>query len=149
MRIEIVPRHALASARYCEALELCVHAYDADEDIVCIMRQFDRSTHVLLIDAHERLVSHALWIERWLIHRANRIRSAYVELVATDPKHQRHGHASAVMRALGQAFVGFDIGALSPSDPAFMPDLDGRHGAGRCSSSAQTAKRRALPPTKR
>jgi aminoglycoside 2'-N-acetyltransferase I len=119
MRIEIAPRQALASARYCEIVKLCERAYGDDDDIAGLVREFGISTHVLLIDAHERLISHALWIERWLTHGGDRVRSAYVELVATDPEHQRQGHASAVMRALGNSIVSFDIGALSPSNPAF------------------------------
>lgn len=119
LRIEIVQRQALTPARYVQAVQLCERAYDDDDDVVALMGTFENATHVLLIDSRDCLISHALWIERWLIHSNQRIRSAYVELVATDPDHQRQGHASAVMRALGDAIVSFDIGALSPSDPAF------------------------------
>ena len=118
-RIEIVTRQALTPARYREVVELCERAYAEDNDIADLIREFEDATHILLVGAHDRLVSHALWIERWLIHGTGRVRSAYVELVATDPEHQRHGHASTVMRALGSAIASFDIGALSPSDPAF------------------------------
>ena len=118
-RIEVVTRQALTPARYREVVELCERAYAEDNDIADLMREFEDATHVLLIDVRDRLVSHALWIERWLIHGTRRVRSAYVELVATDPNCQGRGHASIVMRALSNAIGSFDIGALSPSDPAF------------------------------
>ena len=119
LRIEIVARQALTRARFREAVELCERAYGEENDIDDLMREFEDATHVLLIDVRDRLVSHALWIERWLIHGTGRVRTAYVELVATDPGRQGHGHASTIMRALGSAIASFDIGALSPSDPAF------------------------------
>jgi aminoglycoside 2'-N-acetyltransferase I len=105
--------------RYLEVLQLCERAYYEDDDVADHLREFEDSTHVLLINEDDRLVSHALWVERWLVHNTGRVRSAYVELVATDPEQQRQGHASTVMRALGTAIAEFDIGALSPSDPAF------------------------------
>ena len=118
-RIEIVTRQALTPARYREVVELCERAYAEDNDIADLMREFEDATHVLLIDAHDRLVSHALWIERLLIHGTGCLRTAYVELIATDPDRQGRGHASTVMRAVSSAIASFDIGALSPSDPVF------------------------------
>ena len=118
-RIEIVTRQSLTPARYREVVELCERAYAEDDDIADLMREFEEATHVLLIDVHDRLVSHALWIERLLIHGTACLRTAYVELVATDPDRQGRGHASTIMRAVGSAIASFDIGALSPSDPAF------------------------------
>lgn len=112
-------RQALTPTRFREAVQLCERAYGKDRDIAKLMREFEEATHVLLIDAHDCLISHALWVERWLTHSAGRTRSAYVELVATDPDHQQQGHASTVMLALGSAIASFDIGALSPSDQAF------------------------------
>ena len=117
--IQIITRQMLTPKRYLEVVQLCERAYDEDDDIADLLREFEDTTHVLLIDKSDRLVSHALWVERWLVHNTARVRSAYVELVATDPEQQGHGHASTVMRALGAAIGDFDIGALSPSDPAF------------------------------
>ena len=118
-RVEIVTRQAMTSARYLEAVRLCERAYDDDDDVAALMREFAGATHVLLLNARGILVSHAMWIERWLTHRHTRVRTAYVELVATDPDCRQRGHASKVMRALGNAITGFDVGALSPSDPAY------------------------------
>lgn len=49
--------------------------------------------------------------------------TAYVELVATAPEAQRRGYARTLLRHLVTAMLGFDIGALSPSDPAFYAPL--------------------------
>lgn len=117
--IEIVRRDDLAPGRYGEVVRLCERAYGADAGIPAFMQQFNDATHVLLTDADGCLLSHALWIERWLTFAKGRVRSAYVELVATAPDCQRRGHASTVMHALAAAITGFNVGALSPSDPAF------------------------------
>ena len=119
MRIEIVARAALTPARYAEAVTLCDRAYADDDDIAEVMAEFADATHVMLLDPGDRLVSHALWVERTLVNGTARLRCAYVELVATDPDHRLRGYASTVMHALGDAIAGFDMGALSPSDPAF------------------------------
>ena len=55
-RIEIVTRPALTPVRYREAVELCERAYDEDDDIGDLMREFEDATHVLLVDAHDRRV---------------------------------------------------------------------------------------------
>ncbi len=47
------------------------------------------------------------------------LRTAYVELVATHPTHQRLGYATVIMRALVPLIGDFDIAALSPAIPEF------------------------------
>jgi hypothetical protein len=46
------------------------------------------------------------------------LRTAYVELVATAPSHQRRGFATAVMLNLVEATQDFDLAGLCPSDQA-------------------------------
>ena len=55
MRIEIVTRQALTPARYREAVELCERAYNDDNDIADLMREFAGATHVILIDVQINL----------------------------------------------------------------------------------------------
>jgi aminoglycoside 2'-N-acetyltransferase I len=115
-RIEVVERSSLAALTLDAVVALCVRAYDEPFDE--LMRQFADATHVLGYVDHE-LVSHALWVPRLLHAGGVPLHAAYVEAVATEPAHQRRGHATSVLRALADAIHDYDIGALSPSDPAF------------------------------
>jgi aminoglycoside 2'-N-acetyltransferase I len=113
MEIHIVPGDLLGPTRE-HVFALCERAYL--QDLRAIPGTFDRPTHVLgIVDG--ALVSHALWITRWLAPGTSApLRTAYVEWVATDPAHQRRGYASAVMRALMGAIDDFQLAALSTSD---------------------------------
>jgi aminoglycoside 2'-N-acetyltransferase I len=103
-----------------DIIALCSRAYNSD--FSDLLDAFEDTTHVLAyID--RQLVSHALWIPRTLTYQGTPLRSAYVEAVATDPPLQGRGYASHVLRALTAAITSFDLGALSPSDPAFYTRL--------------------------
>jgi GNAT superfamily N-acetyltransferase len=120
LRIDIVPRAALGPGQAAEVAALCARAYE--EPFAEILDAFADATHVLASSAGE-IVSHALWVPRTLVADGVALRSAYVEAVATEPRHQRRGHASRVLRALAAAITGYDLGALSPSDAAFYARL--------------------------
>ena len=120
LHIEIVRRAELSPHRYQEVLALCERAYH--EDLSHLMATFDDPTHVLgYLDGE--LVSHALWIARTLTYQGMPLRCAYVEAVATEPRYQGRGYASHVLRTLAAAIASFDVGALSPSDPAYYTRL--------------------------
>ena len=51
------------------------------------------------------------------------MRTAYVEIVATEPEFQRCGFASAVMRRLADAISDFDLGGLCPAEPELYAKL--------------------------
>ena len=95
---------------------LCSRAYG--EPFAPILRELALVGHAIAILDGE-WVAHAGWAVRELHAGARVLRTAYVEAVATEPRHQRRGFASAVMRALPDALAGFELAALSPSDPAF------------------------------
>ena len=113
MEISIVSGDLLGPRRE-EVFALCERAYL--QDLRAIPGSFDNPQHVLGIDAGA-VVSHALWITRWLAPGSSApLRTAYVEWVATDPAHQRRGRASAVMQTLIGAISDFQLAALSTSD---------------------------------
>jgi aminoglycoside 2'-N-acetyltransferase I len=113
LEIRVVPGDLLAPTRE-QVFALCERAYR--QDLRAISGTFDSPTHVLGIVAGT-VVSHALWITRWLAPGPSApLRTAYVEWVATDPVHQRRGYASAVMRVLMDAIDDFQLAALSPSE---------------------------------
>lgn len=101
-------------------LEMCSLAYEEDFSSSLI---YENPVHVLgwLGSA---LVSHAMWVERWLqIGDEEPRRTAYIEAVATHPEHQKKGYASHVLRHLANAIDDFELAALSPSDAAFYQRL--------------------------
>ena len=95
-------------------LDLCQRAYN--EDLRAALEAFDDPIHVVgTIEG--TIVSHALWITRWLIpNDGGKLRTAYVETVATDPVRQRRGYASAIMRALVEQVTDWELAALCTSD---------------------------------
>ncbi len=73
-----------------------------------------------------KLVSHALWVTRWLrCADAPALRTAYVEAVATHTTAQRMGFATAMMRSLATSIRDFDLGALSPAETSLSLRLGG------------------------
>jgi aminoglycoside 2'-N-acetyltransferase I len=103
-----------------EVIALCTRAYEEEFDE--ILQQFEDATHVLA-RLDNVLVSHALWIPRTLVYETIPLKSAYIEAVATEPAYQGRGFASKVMRFIAGQIVSFELGALSPSDPAFYTRL--------------------------
>jgi len=113
LRIDVITSDKLTSGDAAAIIDLCRRAYD--EDLERYFRDLGGGTHVMGY-LEDRLVSHAMWVTRWLQPEGGPfLRTAYVELVATDPAVQRHGHASAVLRRVAQAIGDFDLGALSPA----------------------------------
>lgn len=104
-----------------EIIDLCTIAYD--EDFADWFDVLPGSTHVLA-RLGGKLVSHAAWVTRWLQPQGHaELRTAYVEAVATAPAYQRRGFGKAVMAELRSQIGQYDLGALSPSDPAFYEPL--------------------------
>lgn len=103
--------------------ELCSTSYN--EDFSRLFDLLPLSNHVLARDADGRLVSHAAWVTR-LLQPADHglLTTAYVEAVATAPAFEGRGLASAVLRRLVEVVSdGFDLAALSPSEPSFYERL--------------------------
>jgi len=74
-----------------------------------------------------RLVSHAMWITRWLEPEGHApLRTAYVELVATHPDHRNRGYATAIMRRVADEISHEELGALSPAAPGLYQRLGWR-----------------------
>jgi aminoglycoside 2'-N-acetyltransferase I len=111
-----------------EILDLCSLAYG--EDYEPFYRTFQGPVHVLG-RMHGELVTHALWITRWLeVGESERypeglglLRTAYVEAVATHPTHRHAGFATTVMQRLAREIQGYDLGALSPGAPELYTRL--------------------------
>lgn len=119
--LQIIPTVALTAAQQAAIIELCTRAYQ--EDFTPYLAALTDGVHVLAYN-EDILVSHAMWVTRWLQVGIEPLRrTAYVEAVATEPAYQHRGYATLVLRRLADEIQTFDIGALSPSDQAFYARL--------------------------
>lgn len=103
----------LISGRVREAiLSLCNRAYQ--ENMESLFETFAAESHIL--GYHDDiLVSHALWVTRYLQAGTNPImRTAYIEAVATDPNFRNRGFAASIMKQLIGEIQDYELAALSP-----------------------------------
>lgn len=101
--------------------DLCSRAYG--EDFAPYLALLHEPTHVLA-RMGDSIFSHACWVTRWLqAGDGPLLRTAYVEAVATEPAAQGRGLATAVLRRLASAVIGYDLAALAPSEPGFYARL--------------------------
>ncbi|HEY44015.1 MAG TPA: GNAT family N-acetyltransferase [Anaerolineae bacterium] len=115
LRVEVTRADELNPDLHATVLALCNRAHE--EDLRPLFATFVDATHVLGF-LGGALVSHAMWVTRWLQPGDGpRLCTAYVEMVATEPHHQRRGFATAVMRRLATAISEYDLGALCPAEP--------------------------------
>lgn len=121
LRLEVLHVDQLTSGQLAEIHALCNRAYQAD--LGPLFRTFIDTTHVLGWWG-SAVVSHAMWVTRWL-QPGNQppLRTAYVEMVATEPEFQGRGFATAVMHRLASAIHNFEIGGLSPAEPMLYTKL--------------------------
>jgi aminoglycoside 2'-N-acetyltransferase I len=121
LAIEVVDSGAIAGATLQEIIALCTEAYA--EDFTRAFQILGRGVHVIgRLDG--RIASHAMWVDRALqAGTGPKLRTAYVEAVATRPALQRRGFARDVLRRLAAAIAGYELGALSPTDDRFYAKL--------------------------
>ena len=119
--LETIHTSQLAVEQVAAIHALCNRAYA--RDLTPLFKTFTDATHVLGI-LENSLVSHAMWVIRWLQSgNGPYLRTAYVEMVATEPLFQRRGFASLVMRRLAEAISDFDLGCLCPAEPELYAKL--------------------------
>jgi aminoglycoside 2'-N-acetyltransferase I len=121
LTIEVVDSRAISESTLQEVRDLCTEAYA--EDFSHAFESLGPGTHVIgRLDG--RIVAHAMWVDRALqVADGTRLRTAYVEAVATTPAFRRRGFGTEVMRHLANQVHGYDLAALSPSDPRFYARL--------------------------
>jgi aminoglycoside 2'-N-acetyltransferase I len=119
--IQVKASRDLSPDEYSEILTLCTQAYR--RDYLPYLKMFKDPVHVLG-RYRGKLVSHVLWITRWLQIGTNPVlRTAYIEAVATDPEYRRRGFASELMRRAAGEIKDFDIGGLSTGSKDFYTRL--------------------------
>lgn len=114
LKIEVVPADQLSPDRLASIHSLCRRAYQ--EDLAPLFKTFKQATHLLgFLDS--TIVSHAMWVLRRLQPGGGPcLRAAYVEMVATEPRFQGRGFATALMRRVAGAIDTYDLGGLCPAD---------------------------------
>lgn len=110
----VIPSGSRSASLESEILGLCNLAYG--EDLADLFNTFGAAVHVLG-RIRGRLVSHAMWVTRWLQPGSGQpLETAYVEFVATHPAFQRHGYATAVMqRLIKEVPESYRLAALCPA----------------------------------
>jgi aminoglycoside 2'-N-acetyltransferase I len=121
LKLEVIRDIDLTDEQRSAIHALCNRAYE--EDLTSLFDTFTDVTHVLgYLD--ESIISHAMWVTRWLQPGDGpALRTAYVEMVATEPNFQRRGFASAIMKRLEETISDFELGGLCPADPELYAKL--------------------------
>ena len=124
LKLEVLHVDQLTSQQLAEIHALCNRAYAIyDVDLEPIFQTFSDTTHVIGW-LGSVIVSHAMWVTRWLQpSNQSPLRTAYVEMVATEPQFQGRGFATAVMRRLARTIHDFQLGGLSPAEPTLYEKL--------------------------
>ena len=124
LKLEVLHVDQLTPERVAEIRALCKRAYAIyDVDLEPLFQTFTDTTHVIGWWGSV-IVSHAMWVTRWL-QPGNQpaLRTAYVEMVATEPQFQGRGFATAVMDRLATVIHDFELGGLSPAEPMLYTKL--------------------------
>jgi aminoglycoside 2'-N-acetyltransferase I len=121
LTLQIISINDLTAASLAEIITLCSQAYE--EDFTPLIDSFENAVHILAC-LDDQLVSHALWITRWLqVSEGPLLRTAYVEAVATQEQLRNQGFATAVMARLADEIADFDLGGLSPAETTLYARL--------------------------
>jgi aminoglycoside 2'-N-acetyltransferase I len=103
----------LQPATRAEVIALCNAAYR--EPMERYLEAIGPGEHLLGI-RHGELVSHLMWVTRWLQPAGMQpMRTAYMELVATAPHAQGQGYATRLVQEFPRLIPEFSLAALSPS----------------------------------
>jgi aminoglycoside 2'-N-acetyltransferase I len=113
LRIETVRSAALPPVTRAAILGLCDRAYG--EPIAQYLADVGPGQH-LLGWRDGLLVSHLMWVTRELQPAGmTPLRTAYVELVGTDPEAWGRGYATQLLQAFPDRVQGYELAALSPA----------------------------------
>ena len=121
LKLKVKKHQDLSEKELATIIALCSRAFKTDYRP--FLDTFPDSTHVLGY-YQNTLVSHALWITRWLqVQSRPKMRTAYIEGVATDEPYRNRSFASEVMRRLVEKIADFEIAGLCTGIPEFYSRL--------------------------
>jgi len=106
-----------------DIVRLCVAAHD-EPDFERLFTYIPSGGRHFLARRGVQLVSHAVVTTRWLrLDDGRRLRTAFVDAVATLPALQGQGYGSAVLRLLAGSIDDYDVGCLQSDRPQFYERL--------------------------
>jgi aminoglycoside 2'-N-acetyltransferase I len=121
LKLAVKKNRDLSEEELADIIALCSRAFNTDYRN--FLNTFIGATHVIGY-YKEMMVSHALWITRWLqVGDSPLMRTAYIEGVATDEPYRKRGFASAVMEKLAEEIADFEIAGLCTGIPGFYSCL--------------------------
>ncbi len=113
----------LTAAQRSAVIDVCVAAHDNDDFKNLFTYIASGGRHFLAYRGPE-LVSHAVVTTRWVQLEGHRVsKTAYVDAVATLPKYQGLGYASAAMNRLAAEIDDYEIACLQTDRPGFYERL--------------------------
>ena len=123
IRLNFARTEDLNAATRAAIIELCVAAHEEEDFKRLFFYISTGGRHFLAYQADE-LVSHAVVTTRWLQPEGQpRLKTAYVDAVATLPAYQGKGYGSAVMQYLAKNLEDYIIACLETDRPSFYERL--------------------------
>jgi aminoglycoside 2'-N-acetyltransferase I len=120
--IRVVRSAELTAAEWSILTDLCVAAFQEDWD--GYWESIGPGVHVMLEDAHGRILAHAAIVERLLYPGGATLRTGYVEAVAVAPDLQRRGLGTQVMEVTDRMVdEEYELGALGTGSHGFYARL--------------------------
>jgi aminoglycoside 2'-N-acetyltransferase I len=106
-----------------EIIRLCVAAHQ-EPDFERLFSYIPSGGRHFMAYRGGELVSHAVVTTRWLhVGTEQRLRTAYVDAVATLPAYQRRGYGTGVLQLLATNLPDYDMGCLQSDTPEFYERL--------------------------
>jgi aminoglycoside 2'-N-acetyltransferase I len=133
LELTVAPTDTLAPNERQEIVELCSRAFGQDfSNLFDYLARAREPWHVRA-RLGDQLVGHAVWTTRWLQPEGQvKLRTAYVDAVATDPSRWGQGIGSAVLSRLAEETDGYALGALSTQRASFYEHLGWERWRGPC-----------------
>ena len=106
-----------------EIVQVCIAAHD-EQDFERLFTFIPSGGRHFMAYRGKELVSHAVVTTRWLhIGGVRRVKTAYVDAVATRPAYQRQGYGTAVLQLLAENVDDYDICCLETDRRQFYERL--------------------------
>ena len=123
MRIVVAATEALDEPTRAAIIRVCILAH-GETSFERLFTYVPRGGRHFLAYVGRTLVGHAMVTRRWLHADGRRLRTAYVDAVATRPAYQGRGYGSAIMRHLAADIADdYEIACLETDRPGFYTRL--------------------------
>lgn len=123
IQLTIIPTDDILPDLRTAIVQLCIAAHQ-EEDFQHLFSYIPAGGRHFLMYQDQELASHAVVTTRWLQPEGHpKLKTAYVDAVATHPAHQGQGYGSALMRFLATNIADYDIACLETDRISFYARL--------------------------